>query len=137
MSICKLRGHSGTANAQLASVDIRADGTITGLLLSVKAIGMGSIDNFAEVELSFSPGQVFDSNDIRTALASVRIANNATATYVSGVGADSVALSGLKIPVAQGERVYMYGTFNGSVSDVQGTAYLYIEDGFDERLRRR
>ncbi len=97
-----------TATPGLASLDIREDDHITGFVLTNTSAGAASI--------SFGSTSQFAVNDTTSEIVSIP------------GGVDHAAVSGMKIPVSAGERIYLH------VESGSGTvvAMLYT-DGKSER----
>ena len=135
MSIYKLYGTStGGSENGIGALDIVADGTIRAVSIDYRA-DLDADDEFIEVEISFGSSNTVQVNDTRQSIFSAR---KQTALLTSGVydGQISGAVSGLNIPVIQGERVFLHVNATAGVLG-RGGGYMYVEDSLDTRLRRR
>lgn len=151
MSLYRLRGVNGTADttaSAVAMIQIRADGVLYGY--AMKIVGSGYVLNAAgesdgvHGQVSFNSVANFenaDSNDVIGSVAShasyvVGISAPATSDFV--VRADgSDGLTGLRIPVFTGDRIYLRVVNSANAVTDHCEAILYVEDGLDARRRGR
>jgi len=64
----------------------------------------------------------------------VQVGNNGAAAP-TGTGASQIAVSGIRVKVFQGDRVYLFGAGSVASMTVAGTAYLYVDDNAAEDSR--
>ncbi len=135
MSVYKLFGAlTGSGQNAIASLDVQFDGIITAMMMAADPDFDAADETFA-AEISFLSTRTLDSNDSRGSLMVIR--GRATLiTAEPGVSAINVSVSGMRIPVTAGERIYMHGNSGAGVG-ASTTAFLYVEDTSDPRLRRR
>lgn len=135
MSIYKLyAAGSGGSEDGIASLDIQADGTIQAINIDARADFDADLE-YCAVELSFLGTNTITISDSRGSLLIAQGQLNLT-TSGGNLGRISNTVSGLTIPVFQGERVYMHVVATAGVnSQVQG--YLYVQDQIQAAIRRR
>ncbi len=134
MSVYKLysAGAGGTEN-NAAALDVQFDGNITGLAMTSYG-DFDAADESLSVEISFLSTGTFTSNDAR---GSLLMNTNKLGVLTSGsMGPMQMAVSGLKIPVNQGERIHLHISSTAGVVS-QNQAYIYVDDGQDSSRRRR
>lgn len=121
MSIYKLYG-TGVTDA-LASVDIVANGHITAYQVAMEADLDADLEA-ARVEVSFSSSSGFTTNDTKSSILTARVFMAAITAAGTVVAGENFSLSGLKIPVSIGERLYLHG----SGANMTATVYLHVDD---------
>lgn len=124
MSVYKMYATGVTDN--LASLDIVRNGTIEAILFAA----YGDLDADGETyaaEVSFSSASGFQTNDTKSAIATIRqqAADTGTATSNKLTGTNVFVGPGLGIPVKAGERLYLHGTGTALVV----TVHIYVKDG--------
>jgi len=133
MSIYKLYASVAATADGIASLDIQFDGVITAIDWTVT----GDLDADLEAyiaEVSFLSTNTLSANDSRGSLSQVGERAAGTPGFV--VSRSQKTVSGLRVPVSAGERMYMHASLTGSGS-MDATCYLHVEDTSDPRLRRR
>ena len=133
--IYKLNGpqSSGAVTDGIATLDIQEDGFITAVMLNIHADGMDAFNDRLQGEVSFMSSNTFDVNDTRGSICMHSLSQQLL-TSGGGIGASSIAVSGLQIPVDAGERVHLHGKSEGG-SQAHITCYLYVEDSQDSKQR--
>jgi len=141
MSVYRIHGEAAPGAAadvgsQLAVVDIRVDGWLVTYTLAMRVEGasLSAAGGYANVELTFGSASTSTSNDIRQSIGMVQVGNNGAAAP-TGTGASQVAVSGIRVKVFQGDRVYLFGAGSVASMTVAGTAYLYVDDNAAEDAR--
>jgi len=99
--------------------------------MRVEGASLSAAGAYANVELTFGSASTSTSNDIRQSIGMVQVGNNGAAAP-TGAGAGQIAVSGIRVRVFQGDRVYLFGAGSVAAMTVAGTAYLYVEDNSDE-----
>jgi len=135
MSIYKLAaGYSGGTEDAAASLDVQFDGEIVAMSLSMDP-DLDADGEFAAAEVSFGSTNTVGSNDSRQSLITAR-----TRTFILTSGSSNHGtqqnVNGTRIPVSQGERIYLHLNSTAGVGG-RAVAYLYVNDSADPRLRRR
>jgi len=115
----------------VAALDIQFDGRITAIDWSMDA-DIDAADETTNAEVSFLSVNTIGSNDARGSISACKAAISLI-TSESGLTSVNKTISGLSIPVAAGERIFLHTT--GSIVGIE--VYLYVEDDSDTRLRRR
>jgi len=118
-----------------ASLDVIANGTITGVLFSGYAILAVDNDSF-EAEVSFSSTSGFATNDTKSSIAKVA-SQSAVSTAESAQMGINVMISPLEIPVTQGERLYLHTATPSGTPTIRMSAYLYVKDRVGSPRRTR
>jgi len=132
MTVYKLKkGFSASADSA-ASLDIQFDGVLTAVWWSVKGDFDADGEKF-DGEVSFLSSNTIAATDSRGSISSVSAQAAGTPSPTFGINS---GISGLKIGVAQGERIHLHGILT-TTADVECSVYLYVEDRGDPRLRRR
>lgn len=135
MSIYQLYGTAAAAADGVASVDIQFDGEIVAMILHIR----GTFDATGDacgMEVSFLSSSMMDKNDARGVIGSL----SAKAAVVTSGGlsaSENLAISGLRIPVIAGERLYVHVGEYSSAGTVAVRAQLFVLDNTDVNLRRR
>lgn len=135
MSVYKVfaAGTGGTEDGA-AQLDIQFDGEIQALFGSV----IGDLDTDTDkvkAELSFISTNSLTNNDTRGSLITIsEFASIGAAGAV--VTQANAGVSGISIPVAAGERVWLHIVASANV-DSEVTMYIYVKDGAGPELRRR
>lgn len=135
MSVYKLFGDvTGGSQDDAASVDVQADGNIN----AIHGTLYGDLDADGEsivAELSFLSTNTFLVNDARGSLFTLGGQMSLTTSGVAFTGLND-SISGIKIPVSQGERIHLHISSTAGVSG-DCFMYLYVEDGIAAAQRRR
>jgi len=136
MTIYKLFKNFSASLDSGASLDIQFNGFINAIVLSAQADMDADLEKY-RIELSFLSSSTFNINDARGSLAIIGARASAAGTPASlsqyGI---NIALSGLNIPVSQGERLYLHAVMTGT-ADLDATAFTYTTDRSNPTLRRR
>lgn len=133
--IYKLYGAINADADAIASIDIQNDGFINAMLIAMTAAGMDALSDQLRVEISFLSSNTLENNDSRGSLITMAISQNFLTTG-GGTSGGNNSVSGLRIQVSQGERIFMHGKISTGVSG-KATAYLYVDDGVDQKPARR
>jgi hypothetical protein len=130
--IHKLFGSAALDGA--ASIDIREDGRITGILLVLTGTGLQD-GSFLRGEVSFSSTNGFTSNDTTAALIGNELSYELLTSGGSNFGA--TIFVPLDEPAQSGERLYLHvGAM--AVSGIRATAFVYTDaKGSRPSVRRR
>jgi len=132
MSVYKLGVlQSQAVGDDVASLDVQFDGHITAIDWSMDA-DIDAADETTNAEVSFLSVNTIGANDARGSISACKAAISLV-TAESGLTSVNKTISGLRIPVNQGERIHLHTT--GSIVGIE--VYLYVEDSSDPRLRRR
>lgn len=123
--VYKMYGTAGAGtNDSVVQIDVQADGVIDVLYLDLTATGMDALADLATVEIGFGSTNTFTSNDVRSSIATVELAQNLL-TNGGGAQGKSVTIPFSRgIPVAAGERIHMH-IFASTGVTVRARAYLY------------
>jgi len=125
---------SSVAGDAAASLDIREDGRITGILLVLAGTGL-SDGSILRAEVSFASTNGFSSNDTTAALVGNEVAYEFTTSGGSLFGA--TIFVPLDEPAQAGERLYLHA-FGTSVVGPRFTAFVYTDaKGSRPSVRRR
>lgn len=119
------QGTSGTTQDSAAALDIRTNGAIMGFILEIWGEGMDALDDTAQLEVSFLATNTFTVSDTRGSIGMVDVSANLT-TSGAAKTVNVVAIGGLNIPVAQGERIYLHTKGDAGVTPF-ATVYLYVD----------
>lgn len=123
MTIYKMYASANPADA-LATLDIVADGRIVAIGGYMDPAYAGA-DGSVRSELSFASSSGFASNDTRSSFWGMASRHD----FTTSGGVQSVVnemVTGLDIPVALGERLYLHAT--GTAVTTIFTIWLYVED---------
>lgn len=134
MTIYKLYG--GSSGDDAASLDIQIDGEIEAILMSADVAGADALNDGVIAEVSFLSTNGFGSNDVRGSLMTVQCRQNFL-TSGGGNMATNMAVGGISIPVAAGERVHLHILDRGSPTSRSVHAYLYVRDKGTARVLTR
>lgn len=134
MSVYKLTAANDGTDG-MASLDVIADGEITGMLVTAQPTGMDALGDYNRAEVSFSSSSSFTTNDVRASLIMAGVSQNFLTSGGGSPGYNS-SVSGLTIKVNQGERIFLHGNISTGGGG-QVTAYLYVNDGQESRPARR
>ena len=116
-------------------IDFRADGRIVGFSLEINITTAGvTAPSYASAELSFIGTQDDDAQDVRHSLAALHVGHMATTPDTPS--SRGITQTGLSVPVFHGERLYLHQSLTGTSLNANAYAYLYVEDGLDDRPRR-
>lgn len=125
--VYKLFGAAAATTDGVASMDIRADGLIVGVLLQIEMDGGGAADGQgAGVEISFLSSSGHSTNDTTGSIAGLYLETTFTTS-----GAAVPALSQfipMEVPVNSGERLFMHIQEAGTTTQVRARCWLYIEE---------
>lgn len=138
MTIYKLMGSApaGVTTDSLATIDIQNDGHIVAIAMMAAPEGMDALGDFYWAEVSFMSTSTFANNDVRGSLLMLAAFQNFLTTGGGG-GGGQANLSGVRLPVAAGERIHLHTFMDTGVSG-RVQVYLYIEDGVgDSKPKRR
>lgn len=115
-----------------AQLDIVGDGVITAMWGYSTMETADALNDGFDFEVSFASTSGFQSNDTRASIFGIGARQN---FLTSGGGAPTAALSvsGVRIPVLAGERLYMHTLENGSITGGRGTFWMFVDDGLDVR----
>jgi hypothetical protein len=136
-AICKLYGQitAGSADA-VAALDVQSPGFISSIFLDMVA-DLGVTGAWGRMEISFASASGFTNNDTRNSLAGLESFLSQSSAVGVVNNQRSIAIPGLKIVVAQGERIFMHLASSGSFT-VRGRAWLYVQsESYDRALARR
>ena len=125
---------TATANS-IASIDIQSSGYITGMLMFMQPSGHDALNDQSKFELSFKGSTSLDTNDVRGQLFVAGVSQQFL-TQGGGIGGNTVTVSGVKIPIAAGERIHLHAGIAGG-GTCQCNVILYVEDGTDDRPKIR
>lgn len=133
MSVYTLRNNFTASADGGASLDVQFDGVITCLDWHVLA-DLDADGEIAAVEVSFLSSNTLGVNDARGSLSAIRM--RAAGTPGFAVAAVNKAVSGIRVPVSAGERIYLHALLTGT-ADVTAGVHIHVDDAADPRLRRR
>jgi len=120
---------TGDASAQL---DIVGDGYISAIWGYCTGEGADALNDGIGFELSFASTSGFNSSDTRASFFGLDTRNNFLTSGGAMPGMYG-SVSGLRIPVLAGERIYMHSLENGTITAGRGTFWFFVEDGLDVR----
>jgi len=132
MTLYKLMASvTGSVDAT-AQLDIVGDGHITGIWGYVTATGADALDDGVDFEVSFASTSGFNSNDTR---ASIFGLGTRQGFLTSGGGPLAVfgSVSGIRIPVLAGERIFLHSLEVGAITAGRTNIWFFVEDGLDTR----
>lgn len=129
MGLYKLYG-TGVTDA-VASLDIVANGNIVAIAVAHEA-DLPADNNTSRMEVSFSSTSGFTSNDTKSSIITSRLFASLVTSGLATTGAN-FGVSGLKIPVTLGERIYLHG----SGTTMTATVYIYTDDRSAAGRRQR
>lgn len=133
MSVYKLFNNFTASADAAAQLDVQFDGIITAVDWSVAGDLDADGENYG-IEVSFLSTNTLGNNDSRGSLSEIRSQASGTPGFIrDGV---NKGVSGLRVPVSAGERMFMHGALSGT-ANVNATCYIHVDDGADPRLRRR
>lgn len=133
-NVLKLYGTVSGDNA--ANLDVPEDCVIQGVLVNA-SWRPTAINATLYFELSFASTNGFAANDTRAAFAGLRLAYANIAAGTGGQTAWNESVTGLLLPAAAGERIYMH-ILAASAGSVEITAFLYcLGSEVSRRARRR
>ena len=136
MSIYKMFNSFAASADSGASLDIQFDGQLVVIDWNVNGDFDADLERY-EIEVSFLSTNTFSSNDSRGSLSQVGARAAAAGTPASlVVDSTQKVVTGLDIPVVQGERVHLHGSITG-LGVVAATVYLHVNDRAATRIRRR
>lgn len=124
--IYKLYASIGIDTEAAASLDIQLSGNIRAVAGVFCPTGVDALSDIVKSELSFTSSSSFTNNDVKGSIAMACMSQNML-TSGGGLGFTNYSISGLNIPVSQGERIYIHGTIT-SGNALAMTWYLYIDD---------
>lgn len=131
MTVYKLFAAANPADS-LASLDIVADGVIEAILGCLEPTYAGA-DGTTAMEVSFASSSGLATNDTRSSFFAMVMRHDFT-TSGGAVTSHHVAVPGLSIPVAQGERLYLHAS--GTAVSTRFIVYLYVNDKMGTTGRR-
>ena len=127
--------YSDTAQDAAAMIDIAEDANITAIVVAFSA-DLDADGELAQMEVSFSSSSGFTDNDSRASLVGARLFNS---LLTSGAinASSNFSVTGIKIPVGAGERIYLHGT--STPGTMNANVWLYTDDRSQARpaVRRR
>lgn len=119
----------GTGSAdQMASLDAVEAGVITGVFWSYSGSDAAGTGSDGEFELSFSQNSSFADNDVRNVVSSCAY-HFAPMTAIVATGSGNAFHEIPKIPIAQGERLYVHmKNDTGVPATLNMNCYVSVED---------
>lgn len=124
MEVYKLAFSAQTTDGNgIAALDIREDGFIVAINMTLDILGADVLNDGAIYEVSFASTTGILTNDTKASLAACSVYLGAITTG-GHASHGSTIVTGLAIAVAAGERMYLHIDVNGTVS-ASGQCYLY------------
>jgi len=132
MTLYKLFASVAATSDAVAQLDIVGDGFISAIWGYLTVEGADALNDGIGFEVSFASTSGFNSNDTR---ASIFGLDTRQEFLTSGGATPGMfgSVSGLRIPVLAGERIYLHSLENGTITAGRGTFWFFVEDGLDVR----
>jgi len=106
-------------------------------MIQIRGVGLGSTgQQFALCEVGVGPNSTFGANNTRQTIGTIGVGTTGPATSPGGSQVETLTLTGLSIPVAAEETIYLHLLADAGVTP-QATAMLYVEEAVESKRRGR
>lgn len=137
MSMYKMSATNIVTTDAIQSLDVREDGHIIAIGGYVVASGVDAQNEGAEIELSFASVSGFGANDTLNQIFGMTSGAHSVTTSGGSPGGQNCWVSGLRIPITAGERIYMHIIVRGTLTALRTNVWIMVEDGVSVRPVRR
>jgi hypothetical protein len=136
MTVYKLFASGATTADGVATLDIQNKGDITSIWGVATSEALDALGEGVDFEVSFSSVSGFSTNDTRASFFGLGYRQNFL-TSGGGVQGQSAGITGLRVPVDNGERMYLHRIVSGAPGTTRCAIWLFVDDGTMELPARR